>query len=145
MGSYRSGWYRAKKFTTEECADLDALLAAKEHLPGGKPQTPNVLLKIPYALPGGERREQQIELQAALSCVGGVRWWFRCPFCGRRVRKLYLPPASAEETFACRHCHNLTYWSAQTRDSSRRDDGGTGLLARLTARLECRRARRRSP
>ncbi len=147
MGNWRSGWYRPKKFTVEESQDVDALLAAKEHLPGGKPKTPTVPLKIAYTFPDGRGREQQVELQAAPSCVGGVRWWFRCPSCGRRVQKLYLPPASPEETFACRICHRLTYRSTQTRRASRWrcPDYEAALLARLVRRLERRGARRRSP
>jgi hypothetical protein len=51
---------------------------------------------------------------------GGLRWWFVCPLtvngrpCGRRVGKLYLPPAG--RYFGCRHCHDLTYTSCQTHD-----------------------------
>jgi len=51
---------------------------------------------------------------------GGVRWWFTCPctvncrVCGRRVRKLYLPPGA--RYFGCRHCHDLTYRSVQEHD-----------------------------
>lgn len=41
---------------------------------------------------------------------GGRRPWFRCPNqnCGRRVRILY-----GGRYFLCRHCHDLTYESAQ--------------------------------
>jgi hypothetical protein len=52
--------------------------------------------------------------------LGGLRFWFRCPIrrngkeCGRRVRKLYLPPGA--KIFGCRCCYNLTYRSAQTHD-----------------------------
>ena len=44
---------------------------------------------------------------------GGERWWFTCPAqgCGRRVRKLYLPPGGVY--FACRRCYRLTYRSCQ--------------------------------
>jgi hypothetical protein len=48
---------------------------------------------------------------------GGLRWWFLCPLlrrdvpCGRRVGKLYLPPAG--RYFGCRRCHGLTYTSCQ--------------------------------
>jgi hypothetical protein len=51
---------------------------------------------------------------------GGLLWWFLCPVplgrgcCGRRVRKLYLPPGG--HYFGCRDCHNLTYRSAQEHD-----------------------------
>jgi len=44
--------------------------------------------------------------------VGGERVWFMCPWCYRKVRKLYLSPQG--EHFRCRICHNLSYRS-QTR------------------------------
>ena len=37
---------------------------------------------------------------------GGLRYWFLCPRCGRRVGKLYHV-----ERWACRRCHNLAYQS----------------------------------
>jgi len=40
---------------------------------------------------------------------GGVRYWFGCPSCGRRVAVLYLAPGDIY--FRCRHCNNLSYWS----------------------------------
>ena len=43
---------------------------------------------------------------------GGVRWWLKCPCCGRRVRSLYLRWSG----FTCRHCAWLTYTSTQTWD-----------------------------
>lgn len=46
---------------------------------------------------------------------GGTRYWFICPHCKRRVGTLYSP--RLERYFKCRHCHNLTYKSAQTHDS----------------------------
>ena len=38
---------------------------------------------------------------------GGIRWWFVCPRCGRRIAHLYRP--SDRSRFLCRHCHKLTY------------------------------------
>ena len=38
---------------------------------------------------------------------GGMRWWFICPECHRRVGILYKPRCSS--FFFCRHCHDLTY------------------------------------
>ncbi|XFB08130.1 hypothetical protein AAGT13_09390, partial [Azotobacter salinestris] len=38
--------------------------------------------------------------------LGGERPWFLCPYCGRRVAKLYL-----QSVFACRHCLRLNYAS----------------------------------
>lgn len=45
---------------------------------------------------------------------GGERWWFRCPRCGRKSCKLYRP--WYQPHFACRLCHELTYYSAQAHD-----------------------------
>jgi hypothetical protein len=39
---------------------------------------------------------------------GGARYWWLCPTCGRRVRILY-----GGKRFLCRHCHSLTYETAQ--------------------------------
>ena len=52
---------------------------------------------------------------------GGIRLWFICPgwkngiFCGRRCRTLYLSPRG--HIFACRLCHELTYYSSQNSGS----------------------------
>jgi hypothetical protein len=52
--------------------------------------------------------------------IGGVRYWFKCPVehngkpCGRRVKKLYLPPGA--QVFGCRECYALTYRSCQEHD-----------------------------
>ena len=40
---------------------------------------------------------------------GGVRYWFACPLCSRRVGGLYLVLGDAY--FVCRQCNNLTYRS----------------------------------
>ena len=40
---------------------------------------------------------------------GGVRYWFGCPSCGRRVGVLYLAPGDVY--FRCRYCNNLSYRS----------------------------------
>ena len=58
-----------------------------------------------------------VRLQETRPTFGGKRWWFTCPLtvngvaCNRRVGKLYLPPGT--RYFGCRHCYDLTYWSAQ--------------------------------
>lgn len=63
------------------------------------------------------RMQQEIPLQQSIPNYGGIRWWFLCPKCRRRVSRLYKP--SAVYCFFCRHCHNLTYESAQTSGSKR--------------------------
>lgn len=84
---------------------------------------------------------------------GGLRWWFICPLvvrgrpCGRRVRKLYLPPGGS--CFGCRHCHDLTYTSAQEHNSRadlfRRDPDAAvkQLEARLNKLKDAERRARR--
>jgi hypothetical protein len=70
----------------------------------------------------GEKTECDYTVQLVTTpChLGGVRWWFICPlsrngvYCGRRVGKLYLPPAG--KYCGCRHCYNLSY---QSRNESR--------------------------
>ena len=39
----------------------------------------------------------------------GLRFWFSCPICSKRVGKLYKHPLS--EAIACRTCNNLDYKS----------------------------------
>ena len=44
------------------------------------------------------------------SCnFGGIRYWFVCPVCLRRVGGLYRP--FGDIYFCCRGCHNLSYHS----------------------------------
>jgi hypothetical protein len=83
------------------------------------------LLRLSYSWthPGtGEKEpvEYHVRLATTRPRFGGLRWWFICPLvvngrpCGRRVGKLYLP--SLARYFGCRHCHDLTYTSAQEHD-----------------------------
>jgi hypothetical protein len=44
---------------------------------------------------------------------GGVRWWFKCPSCKKRVALLYKPYYA--DYFRCRHCYDLTYLSRRLR------------------------------
>jgi hypothetical protein len=68
----------------------------------------------------GKDEDYRVGLEATRPRFGGLRWWFLCPLvvrgvpCGRRVGKLYLPPGG--RYFGCRHCHDLTYRSAQEHD-----------------------------
>jgi len=70
----------------------------------------------------GDEQKVQYDCRIVSSKLhsGGKRWWFICPLivngrkCEHRVRKLYLPPG--EIYFGCRHCHRLTYRSAQEHD-----------------------------
>lgn len=84
---------------------------------------------------------QKIRLDRTTPNYGGVRWWFICPKCDRRVTRLHRP--SHTYYFFCRHCYDLTYESAQS--SRTRSDtffsiaaneiGATKRVARLSVRL----------
>ena len=71
-----------------------------------------------FYLIDGETIRDRILLTTTHPFFGGVRYWFACPECSRRIRKLYLPPN--ETHFACRHCHNLSYESHQSWQRHRR-------------------------
>lgn len=77
-------------------------------------------LRIHYTITKGYGKGQKVGYKVGLETTaphfGGQCWWLICPgeSCGRRVRKLYLPPRGVY--FACRHCHDLTYRSCQESD-----------------------------
>ena len=82
-----------------------------------------VLHLVERVWPDGRKTSfrEAIPLTKTRPNFGGQRWWFICPLtvngvaCGRRVRKLYLPPGG--QYFGCRNCYDLTYESAQEHDS----------------------------
>ena len=51
----------------------------------------------------------EISLLTTPCNLGGIRYWFACPVCSRRVGGLYLPPGDIY--FCCRGCSNITYRS----------------------------------
>jgi hypothetical protein len=57
--------------------------------------------------------QQLIPVTTVRPHLGGKRFYFQCG-CGRRAGRLYLPPGQG--SYRCRHCHSLTYKSAQTHD-----------------------------
>jgi len=58
---------------------------------------------------GDRRFDYPVLLETTRPHLGGLRWWFICPRCGRRAQKLYHPPGG--NRFGCRNCHHLTYRS----------------------------------
>lgn len=65
-----------------------------------------------------------VDLDKTRPHFGGVRYWFICPSCKRRVAKLYVP--FRHDRFLCRRCHGLTYQSSQ--DSHRFDKLFFGIV-----------------
>jgi len=61
-------------------------------------------------------RTEMINLVPTRPYYGGKRWWFICPACGGRARKLFLPPGGS--SFRCRPCYGLTYRSSVERKTT---------------------------
>ncbi len=61
--------------------------------------------------------DYQISLVTTPCNFGGVRYWFACPDCWRRVGVLYLAPGDVY--FRCRHCNNLSYHSRNNGSTAR--------------------------
>jgi hypothetical protein len=80
---------------------------------------------------------QVIALETSRPHFGGLRWWFACPWCNRRVARLYQ--ARGGGSWLCRHddCHGLSY-------RSRQESGRHERMIRRTERL-IRRIDRRWP
>jgi ribosomal protein L37AE/L43A len=56
----------------------------------------------------GKSYDYKIRISATKPHYGGLRLWFHCPKCDKRVEKLY-----SFGIYACRKCCNLTYSSQQ--------------------------------
>lgn len=63
---------------------------------------------LSYTRDEQEDTRQTFTIETTNCNFGGVRNWFICQ-CGMRVGVLYKPYFA--DTFACRHCYNLTYES----------------------------------
>ena len=70
-------------------------------------------IRIVYAVTDRKGNKTDYDCEASLLTTdcnfGGVRYWFGCPSCGRRVAVLYLAPGDVY--FRCRNCNNLSYRS----------------------------------
>lgn len=56
----------------------------------------------------GQETYKRLRLTTTKPHFGGLRLWFECPRCNRRVAKLY--PYLPARTYACRECLGLVYW-----------------------------------
>lgn len=80
---------------------------------------------------GGEWEdvEQTISFDRTSCNYGGLRTWFQCPRCWKRVALLY----GTGKYFFCRHCYNLTYGSQQESMPDRLMRKARKIRARLGA------------
>ncbi len=69
--------------------------------------------RFTYSISDREGNSTPYDLEVSLVTTpcnfGGIRYWFACPVCSRRVGGLYLVLGDAY--FVCRGCNNLTYRS----------------------------------
>ena len=59
--------------------------------------------------------DQLFKYKALKNHLGGHRWFFLCPKCGKRANKLFLPPngtKNRERKYLCKICHKLKNQSA---------------------------------
>lgn len=102
-GQYRRGswvWYRGNERTSSIGYEVDTTDMA----------APWFRLFYNFT-DSGEAVDETAGLAVTRPHFGGVRFWFTCRHCGRRVGKLYLPPGG--RYFRCRRCYDLTYTSCQ--------------------------------
>lgn len=78
-----------------------------------------------------EKVEQRVRMTWTRPTYGGRRWWMICPYSGRRVGKLHLPPNG--DRFASRHSWRLTYRSQRSAHRDRPFD----KLFRFQRKLGC--------
>jgi hypothetical protein len=64
-----------------------------------------------------EKVEQRIRLTYTRPTYGGRRWWMICPYSGRRVAKLHIPPGG--DRFASRLAWRLPYQSQRSAHCDR--------------------------
>lgn len=70
------------------------------------------VLKLRYWNEVTQKVVQEISLSCTSCNYGGSRWWFNCPFCHKRVVKLYSPFSKfGIDLFSCRECSFLNYRS----------------------------------
>jgi hypothetical protein len=77
---------------------------------------------------------QNIRIVTTKVHFGGYRYWFECPKCRHKAKYLYI--TKPNDTFACRECKQLTYYSVQKHDNSRSSKNIEKFLLSLSAQLE---------
>lgn len=87
----------------------------------------NPWLRVHYThTNSGDKHDYRIYLCTTSPHYGGVRWWFKCPRCYRRVGVLFLG-----NIFACRHCWDMAYASQNQRADSRYTDRAFAIARKL--------------
>jgi hypothetical protein len=87
-----------KKFIVEECQKIEI----SKFLGIAKIGIKEALLKIEL-----ENENINIKLLTSLTHKNGLRYWFGCPICSKRIGVLFVHPIS--NILGCRNCLDLRY------------------------------------
>jgi hypothetical protein len=100
----------------------------------------SAFLPIAITWPDGKKISAQVKLVTTIPQYGGIRYWFACPKCARRVNRLCVPDGGVD--LACRHCHHLAYWLQYRKTETSRFAYllASGKLGAKELKLFCRRA-----
>ena len=65
--------------------------------------------------------EQKFDYSFLRNNLGGIKWYVKCPKCGRDVFKLYLPTKAndREQLYLCMKCHKLKHASSLLGNTKR--------------------------
>jgi len=107
-----------ESFSVEECGKIDI----NELMNKLKEILKSELLKVEL-----DGLQNNIKLASSKTGNGGMRYWFFCPQCNKRVGVLYRRPGS--DSLVCRRCGNLQYSVARYHRSPQEEH------ARLIKRL----------
>jgi hypothetical protein len=89
-----------KKYLTDQCQSIDI----SSYLRGAKGQLKELVIGSEIEADGFK-----IGLITSNTHYQGLRYWFKCPLCGKRAGKLYKHPVGLK--LGCRGCLGLEYRS----------------------------------
>lgn len=87
-----------KIFTVEECGKV----SVSTYLHDFKQKVRDMVAESSVEIGG-----KPIELTTSKTGFGGIRHWFKCPICSRRVGVLFIHPFTRD--VGCRGCLHLDY------------------------------------
>jgi hypothetical protein len=87
-----------KKYIVDQCVQINISNYLKQVRAGMKELIINSQLEL---------EGLNIDLDTSKTNYKGLRYWFKCPMCNKRVGKLYKHPIS--HILGCRTCLNLEY------------------------------------
>ena len=87
-----------KKYLVEECQKI----RIEDFLKSYRDNLKKLVLTSELEVSG-----LKIELTTSKTCYNGIRFWFKCPLCGRRTGVLFKHHLT--NAIGCRQCLNLEY------------------------------------